>query len=145
MLIPPTHNPKFRVSSIILEHDGKYLFLKRSATKKIEPNTWNFPGGAANADETPLAAALRELFEETQIKLNDATFVDRLFCDFGQGPVDFQFFHVKLKSKPAVIINSESSEYAWLTLEEAKKQDLILDEDETLRLFEIWKNNQNVY
>ncbi len=54
----------------LIEKDGKLLIQKRSANKKIEPNKWDLSSaGHINIDETPEQAAVRELFEETRIKV----------------------------------------------------------------------------
>ena len=54
----------------LIDKDGKLLIQKRSANKKNEPNKWDLSGaGHINIDETPEKAAVRELFEETGIKV----------------------------------------------------------------------------
>ena len=54
----------------LIDKDGKLLIQKRSANKKNEPNKWDLSGaGHIDIDETPEQAAVRELFEETGIKV----------------------------------------------------------------------------
>ena len=54
----------------LINKDGKLLIQKRSANKKNEPNKWDLSGaGHIDIDETPEKAAVRELFEETGIKV----------------------------------------------------------------------------
>ena len=54
----------------LIDKDGKLLIQKRSANKKNEPNKWDLSGaGHIDIDETPEHAAVRELFEETGIKV----------------------------------------------------------------------------
>lgn len=48
-------------ATIICLHSGNVLLVRKKGGK------WNFPGGAIEAGETPLAAAERELREETSI------------------------------------------------------------------------------
>ena len=55
---------KQQVSLAIIEHDGKYAFLK-----KREGN-WTFPGGKVEQGETPEQAAIRETEEEACLKVN---------------------------------------------------------------------------
>lgn len=54
-----------------LEKDGKYLMLYRNKKEK-DPNVgkWIGVGGKIEADETPLACVIREVKEETGLKLN---------------------------------------------------------------------------
>ena len=54
----------------LINKDGKLLIQKRSLDKKTEPNKWDLSGaGHINIDETPEQAGVRELFEETGIKV----------------------------------------------------------------------------
>lgn len=43
------------------------LLTKRAATLRLHPGEYCFPGGRIEAGETPLDAALRELYEETHL------------------------------------------------------------------------------
>ena len=51
---------RLSVGMIIRCHDGKILWCKRTKT-----NTWQFPQGGIESDETPEVAMWRELREET--------------------------------------------------------------------------------
>ena len=54
----------------LMNKDGKLLIQKRSLNKNTEPNKWDLSGaGHINIDETPEQAGVRELFEETGIKV----------------------------------------------------------------------------
>ncbi|OHE96807.1 NUDIX domain-containing protein [Colletotrichum orchidophilum] len=57
----------------------KILLLQRSAKEKALPHRWELPGGAAESlDQTSLAAAARELWEETGLRA--ARFVHLVGC-----------------------------------------------------------------
>ncbi|VHO03785.1 NUDIX hydrolase [Candidatus Rhabdochlamydia sp. T3358] len=64
----PEFEPKTQISTIFLEHDKHLLLLKR-CHKEDQPNIWGTPGGKIERGEEPLQTVLRELKEETQIKL----------------------------------------------------------------------------
>ena len=53
----------------ILNSDGKFLITKRSPNKGF-PNMWECTGGSALAGDDSLTAALREVREETGLKLD---------------------------------------------------------------------------
>ncbi len=59
------------ISAIALvDKKGKLLIQKRSPNKKDEPNKWDLSSaGHIDIDETPEQAAVRELYEETGIKI----------------------------------------------------------------------------
>ncbi|MEN5035320.1 NUDIX hydrolase [Pseudomonas sp. TWI929] len=50
-------------ATIICLRSGKVLLVRKKGSK------WNFPGGAIELGETPMAAAARELREETSIEV----------------------------------------------------------------------------
>jgi len=55
-----------------MEHEDKYLLLKRSATAKHFPDVWCGVGGGIEGDEfsEPKKAVIREIYEETGIEEN---------------------------------------------------------------------------
>jgi mutator protein MutT len=60
---------KFRKSAgIIIKHKDEVLLCKRSP-KETMPNIWSIPGGGIENGETPVQAAIREVYEETNIEL----------------------------------------------------------------------------
>lgn len=56
-------------SGIILKHKDEVLMCKRSPEKSM-PNIWSIPSGHIENGESPGHAALREFYEETNIKLD---------------------------------------------------------------------------
>lgn len=126
------------VTGIILR-DGKYLITKRAPTEKAFPNQWTVPGGKLELQDytkKPKDTSAhwynifenllkREVMEETGLKIkniryltslsyirpdNIPTVIVSLYADYASGEV---------KLCPAL------TEFAWITLEEAKKYDLI--------------------
>ncbi len=58
---------------VLIEKNGKYLFLRRSQAFKPGPQKWDIPGGRIEPDE-PLSEALeREVREETHLSLGGVT------------------------------------------------------------------------
>ena len=54
----------------LIDKNGRLLIQKRSSNKKTEPNKWDLSGaGHIDINETPETAAIRELYEETGIKI----------------------------------------------------------------------------
>src|SRR3954452_4998104 len=58
--------------------DTGVILTKRAARMRAHAGQWALPGGRIDADETPEAAALRELDEELGLRLDDATVLGEL-------------------------------------------------------------------
>ena len=61
------------ISAVALIDDkGRLLLQKRSETKEIEPGKWDLSGaGHIDIYETPECCAVRELYEELHIQINE--------------------------------------------------------------------------
>lgn len=56
----------------LIDNSGRLLIQKRAVTKKDEPNKWDLSGaGHIDVDETPEEAAVREIYEELGIKVEE--------------------------------------------------------------------------
>ena len=54
-------------ADVVIIHNNKILLIKRA--KEPFKDFWALPGGFMDIDETPEDAAIRELFEETSLKI----------------------------------------------------------------------------
>ncbi len=126
------------VTAIVIK-DGKYLIAKRSLEEKAFPGLWTVPGGKIEVDDYKDLpkdtgshwynifenALRREVMEETGIEIDSIryltslaffrpdgipTIVVSLFADFADGEV---------------VLNSELSDFAWVTPEEAQEYEFI--------------------
>ena len=154
------------VATAIIVKDGKYLIAKRAPNEKAFPNRWTVPGGKLNSSEytnrAPDAKELwynvvedlvaREVKEEVGLEVKELDYVTSLT-------------YIRSDNYPCIIISmwgnyhggevklcKDLTEYAWVTLEEAKKYDLIdgiFEELEMLDNFlktgkrERWKKNNS--
>ncbi|NHJ86571.1 MAG: NUDIX domain-containing protein [Asgard group archaeon] len=104
----------------IIEKDGKFLVLRRSAEKDYAADTWEVVTGRLEEDEDPKEGLLREVKEETNLE------VEILM------PIDTGFFYRGGKEYPMVFVlywcrylsgeiktSWEHSKYKWITLDEA--------------------------
>ena len=80
------------VAAIIRTPQGKYLMQLRDDIPNIwYPGTWGCFGGAIDDGEQPLEALRRELNEELEMNLGDATLVSRLEFDLRPAGLDRYF------------------------------------------------------
>lgn len=56
-----------------IEQDGKFL-MQRKDDKKFGGGKWNAPGGKIAEGETPEACVVREVFEETGLKIRNLNY-----------------------------------------------------------------------
>lgn len=127
------------VATCIIIKNGKFLITKRASKEKAFPNQWTVPGGKLEVSdyinrkkETSQQwynvlenLARREIFEETGLQIksirylvslvyirpdNIPTLVVSMYANYGSGEVK---------------LSPDLTEYAWVTLEEAKNYQLI--------------------
>ena len=115
---------------LVRNESGQVLILKRNkwgADGKLnaEPEKWDFPGGTVEKGELPQAATIREVFEETGLKVT----VDKILfeCSNYDERKDKVFttlvYLCTLLGEENVRINEkEHSAYQWINREELKKK-----------------------
>lgn len=57
------------VKALVRDHLGRYLALRRSAASKYNAGRWDFPGGKVDSGEVFDAALIREVVEETGLRV----------------------------------------------------------------------------
>lgn len=100
----------------LIEHQGKFLILHRKVG-----STWGLPGGKIENGETDIQAALREVAEETGLKViaDELEPIGRWSWSLPDGLLRYSTFRIKLNSPFDVILNKdEHLEYKWVTAEE---------------------------
>lgn len=105
---------------------NRCLMVKRADSKKIGGGRWGVPAGKVEKNELFIDALVREIYEETTIaldkkslKLMTSLFIATL-CNY-----EFHMFTVEYSDFPKVSLNSENSDYRWVTLEEAFAMPLV--------------------
>jgi 8-oxo-dGTP diphosphatase len=104
---------------ILRRPDGTILMQLRDdgrGTSIPFPNMWNFPGGAVDRDEEPLDAAIREIGEEFEIKLERSDLEEIWRYTHAHAATDHIFLcHVSADTVPVL---HEGAACAWLNLDE---------------------------
>jgi 8-oxo-dGTP diphosphatase len=134
---PSNFNKRFDIVGCFIEYDGKFLLLRRHA-HKASGDSWGLPAGKMDLGEERKQAVLREVEEETGLRLPEPQvgYYDSLYVRDGDFDIEWHMFSTKLDSLPEVQTNPhEHSEFVWVTAAEALQMNLIHDLPESIKLF----------
>lgn len=129
------------VTVLVYKPNFTYLITKRSLDKKMFPGKWHIPGGGVSMDDyinTPPSTdnfkqwyrALentlrREIREEVTVEIGTPEFlVDYTFIQSNGIPaLGLSYFAPYVSGE--VTLNDESTEFAWITIDEVGNYDFI--------------------
>lgn len=127
---PGDFNPVYTVVSCFLFHAGEILVVRR-APWKLEGGLWGVPAGKVNDGETLEDAIVREMGEETGIKLDCSLlrYGVESFVRYSDYDFVFHIYTVELgDERPMVVLNPEElTDYAWMTPKDALEIDMVRD------------------
>ncbi len=112
------------VSDVIVRHtDGSYLLVQRDY-RKTWGGMWEATaGGSALLGETPLDCAIREVFEETGIRVSHIEEVGRVIHP-ARHAIYVEHFAVTSQDKDTIVLQEgETQDYKWVTQEELISMD----------------------
>lgn len=107
--------PTLKVCGALIQHDEKFLLLKRHPNKS-HGNHWNLPAGKLEAQETTIEAALREVHEESGIRLSldKVHFLGVLYFECSEINFEFHIYYSSLGEKPQLSLSEqETIEGKW--------------------------------
>ena len=152
----------------ILVKDGKYLIAKRAPTEKAFPNQWTVPGGKLEAKDylnkpkdttqhwyNVLETVLkREIKEEVNLEITNICYVCSLVYMRSD---NIPCLIISLYATPTtnnIILSKELTEYAYVTLEQAKSYNLVEGLFDELLMLDtflktgkhmVWKNKNRIH
>ena len=113
--------PEPTVGGLVFNPEGKALLVRSHKWK----GNYTVPGGHIELGERMEDALVREMKEETGLDVYDlqfALFQEFIYDDAFFRPGHFIFFDFACRAdSDRVILNEESEEYVWVSLEEALK------------------------
>ena len=119
---------KIVAKALVRSSEGLCLVLHRGNTHPRFPGHIDFPGGEVEPKETPEAAVMREIQEETGL-LVDPKKMKKLFTKQYQQATHV-LFEAKLTEPDAkVALSWEHKSYRWITPEELKSLPKFSDAD----------------
>lgn len=101
----------------------EFLLLKR-AENEIYPGLWQMVSGTIHEGETAYQTALREIYEETNLKAEKLWVVPNINSFYSPEKNYISLlpvFAVKVKAGSRVMISDEHTEFKWVTRVKAKK------------------------
>ena len=125
--------------TVIIVKDGKYLITRRAKNKKKFPGRWTVPGGRLEVSDyqnTPKDTKYhwynivgkvlrREVREEVNVDIENIDYLTSITMLVGEYPSLILSYIADYKSGEIALQENELDRAEWVTLEEAKKYDLI--------------------
>ena len=111
------------VRVLITDEDGKVLILKRSTNSKTNPGKWELPGGKVDQGESFDHALVREVYEETQLKIS----LDHVVGVSEQNLHVIRAIHIIMSGEITtgnLKLSHEHEGYAWVFFENLHEYDL---------------------
>jgi len=109
-------------------HGRDILLLKRAAHRRVFPNKYNGLGGHIERDEDPTSSVIREVHEETRLRVRNTRLRGVINIDAGtdhdSGIVLFVYTAEALSRD---FIDSDEGTLEWIPLEEVFAKDLVED------------------
>ena len=111
------------VRVLLADENNKILILKRSTESKTNPGKWELPGGKVDQGESFDQALIREVYEETQLKIS----LEHVVGISEQNLHFIRAVHIIMSGK---IINgnlnlsNEHEGYAWVFFENLQEYEL---------------------
>ena len=119
---------KIVAKALVRSSEGLCLVLHRGNTHPRFPRHIDFPGGEVEPKETPEAAVMREIQEETGLSVNPNKLKKLFAKQYRQTP--HMLFEAKLTEPDAkVALSWEHKSYRWITPEELKSLPKFSDAD----------------
>ena len=104
------------VRVLLTDRDGKILILKRSTDSKTNPGKWELPGGKVDQGESFDHALIREVYEETNLKIS----LEHVVGASEQNLHIIRAVHIIMSGKIVegeLNLSSEHEGYAWVLIE----------------------------
>jgi 8-oxo-dGTP diphosphatase len=111
---------------VFLTRRHEVLLIKRAADKKVFPNQYNGLGGHVEKGESVMAAALREVEEESGLKPMDLWLCAVVAIDTGDADAGINMFVFRGQADGEPRGTAEG-EIAWMPINQIRELDLVED------------------
>ncbi len=111
------------VKVVVRDKRGRYLLLKRSMSSKNNKGKWDLPGGKVNAGENFDHALLREVSEETGLKISLGGVAGAAESDTPTKKIAYIILEGRVRAG-RVRLSSEHDDYVWAEAAELGTMDV---------------------
>lgn len=135
---PEDFKPKFTAAGCFMLCSDEILLLLRQ-DHKPQGGTWGTPGGKVEYGESPVQAVVREMLEETRMKIEERELRELPPTYVRMPELDFVYlmFLIRVTDKPPVTLDPTAhKQFAWVKLTEVTQLPFIHGLDEHLALLQ---------
>jgi 8-oxo-dGTP diphosphatase len=111
------------VRVLLTDENGKILIIKRSTDSKTNAGKWELPGGKVDQGESFDQALIREVYEETNLKIS----LDHVVGVCEQNLPLIRAIHIVMSGKSVegeLNLSSEHEGYAWVFFKDLQDYEL---------------------
>lgn len=124
-------NKQIFVALGLVEHEGKFLMLRRVSSIPDWHHRWNVPGGKAAPGESPENTVRREILEEAGIEVGPLQLLG-IYTHHWALPEHTQqtflaLYHTIAPHDRVTVRQEENDLHQWVTLDEFYKMENLLD------------------
>ncbi len=107
-------------------HGEDVLLMKRAANRRVFPNRYNGVGGHLERGEDALSGALREIHEETGLRVRSPLFCGVSHIDSGQ-PTGIILMVFRAEAESRAVVDSQEGTLEWVPQARVADYDLVED------------------
>ena len=123
--------PETRGAKVVVTHQGKVLLVRPGYAHK----RWTWPGGGAERGESFEAAAVREIYEETRIRLPGVSAIGEKFSTRNHNRDTTRYFTAESLDAHVIIDDQEIIDAGWFS-RDALPEDRVPRVDEALAMYD---------
>ncbi len=107
----------FSVKALIFNND-RFLVLHKKSNYRMPQFLWDLPGGTLEFGETPQETVMREIIEETGLKVNHLVLFDTWMHKKDEATQLTGVIYLCRTENSEVVLSKEHDKFLWLTLDD---------------------------
>jgi len=115
---------RLSIKVVIFDDAGRCLVLKRSRHSKGNPGKWDLPGGKVDSGEDFDRALIREVMEETGLRITLSRVIGGMQRELGERTIAYLIMEARLVSgQPR--LSGEHEDFSWIEPAKLRQIDLV--------------------